>query len=862
MTLVLPPFYGGNGSDLGTVTGLSPSDFASFVKEILGNPAMVTTTSREEYRVLPKEQRNQFKRVPYFTAAAFNAERTRRAYENATHCNLICIDIDDSEQARPFAQRPRALAERLEPFAFAAYTTASSTLQAPRLRVVVRAERLLLSQYPAAVKYVSETLLGLHESKGGGSKESKVAVQPMYLPTLFRGDDPVDDHPLIIAVPEGAAVTSANVAGAVAPSVQPPEKKDADDETDDTLATLAFLRPVAEGITHEDVASALGKLDPDCSYPEWVEVAAALRHQFPHGEDAAKAFEVFNEWSARGSKYTTLEDTQKKWDSFRVTPRGRAPITIRSVLKRATDAGWDQAEALGARCYAVTKQWLISPTRNEKELMEQGIFQIVNTPLISDLQRAVLVAFLSDGFKRFGISMTKGDLMKALKKAERAASKQAIGAKQSTPDAQLPQWARGICYVAGQDEFFQRHSNRTFKPEVLDRYFSVQLMTSADESKAAPTIRPRDYLLNTLKCPRVDDYSYSPGTAEMFINDGKKRAVNLYIPTHPDADPSKAESAGEVFHSHIRNLIREPEYQQLLIDYLAYHVQFPGAKIRWAVLLQGAMGCGKTAIAEAMRYVLGKEHVRSIGAELLFTGFNGWAMGAQLVSIEEVRVVGHNRYEVMNSLKPCISNDYISINEKNMKAFQTRNVSNYLMFTNHQDALAVSSGDRRYFVLYSPMQTPVDVKKLGDDYFDRLWDTIRNNAPGLRAWLEQWQISDSFKPEGHAPETPYLRDLARMSASPLNAAIAEVIEDSTDALIQADVISLAALMSRLELKRLPAYSEMSVANILREMGYQPFGRQSINGTRHRLFAYRTLEITEHRLNLLVEKRIEAQKMLD
>ena len=828
MSVAPAPYYGGTGADLGTVSALSQTNFSAFVKEVLGNPALVTTHSRAEYQALPKEQRHASKRVPYFTPAAFKTIRSKRNYESAVHCNLLCLDIDDSDQAAPLVARPQSLVERLSPYAFAAYTTASSTKDRPRLRVVVSASAVSLERYGEAVRWVGEVLLGLSNVTG----ESKVAVQPMYLPTLFRGDDPVDNHPLITAVPEGAAVTAAAVVGAAAPSGN---FTSAPDTANDTEA-LNFLRPSVEGITLEDVANALEHLDPDCTYVEWIEVAAALRHQFPVEPEATQAYDLFNKWSSKGDKYPGEEEVAAKWSSFKSNPRGRLPVTMRSVFRRAASAGWRQAEQIATRCYDQIAGWMQSSERTGNELLEQGVARIVAAPLLSSLQKGTLLSTLHEALSSRHLRVTRTELKHAMHRIERAAAKHDMGAATATPDAQLPQWARGICYVAGQDEFFQRHTGRNFKPQVLDAYYSVQLMTPTDVDSGQPVLRPRDYLLNVLKCPRVDDYMYDPAHPEMFIGNGKKRAVNLYIPTHPEPDATDADAAGEVFYDHIHHLIEEPEYQQLLLDFLAYHVQCPGGKIRWATLVQGAQGCGKTVIAEAMRAVLGREHVRSIGAELIFTGFNGWAMGAQLVAIEEIRVVGHNRYEVMNSLKPCISNDYISINDKNIRAFQTKNVSNYLMFTNHHDSLAVSPGDRRYFVLNSPLQSALEVSELPSGYFDRLWDVVRNRAAGLRAWLEQWELSTNFNPHGHAPVTKYLKELSEASASPLTAAFVDILKDNLHPLVQEDLISVQCLKQLLDTRHLPHFTDQTLAMLLREQGYILLHRMTIEGERHRIWA--------------------------
>ena len=814
------PYWGGSGVNLGSVRPLSCATFDAFVNEQLGHPVLLASISRKEFLALPKKQRDEHKRVSFFTPAAFKSEH--RVAAEALHCNLICLDIDDPAQAAPFVSATGSLVGKLRPFAFAAYLTANSTPENPRLRIVVSAREIPLERYAQAVRWLGETLLGLPSVTG----ESKVAVQPMYRPTIFRDDDPVEDHPLIVAVPGGAVITDRHVVGKAASPDNPPPKT-----VEPNAEDLEFLRPAVEEVTFEDVRTALFVLDPDCSYSEWIEVAAALHHQFPYANQEEGAFELFNDWSQRGVKYTTEEDTLAKWGSFKATPRGRAPVTIRTVFHRAMAAGWAQGAVLAERCYGQIRSWIDSKTKTGAALLEEGLQKVSTAPVLSEPQKALLLKSLADAS-----GIARGEVKTMLARMERQA-------QQSLPSAaELPRWARGLCYVSTQNEFFQRHTGRKFKPESLDNTFGSELMRGATE-RGQPLVKPRDYLLNVMRCAKVDDYVYSPADAdEIFVNVGQRRAVNLYIPTYPelDTDPAAVAAAGQILEDHIRgHLVAEAAYQDILLDFFTYHVQKPGRKIRWAVLLQGAQGCGKTVLAEMMRAVLGPQHVRSIGAEALFAGFNGWSYGSQLCTIEEVRVVGHNRHEVMNSLKPCISNDFITVNEKFEVPYQTPNTTNYLMFTNHHDSLAVSDGDRRYFVLESPLQDSRQVRALGESYFDRLWGMVRTKGGALRAWFEQRKISPAFNPDSHAPSTPYLGELATAAATPLAAAVNEVLVDGLHPLATSRLAVIGILRQILETRRgLEVFSDQTLAAVLRERGMRLVGRYMIDGERMSIWVAR------------------------
>lgn len=58
-----------------------------------------------------------------------------------------------------------------------------------------------------------------------------------------------------------------------------------------------------------DYAKLLSYINPDCSYDEWLKVGMALKHE-------GQPFQVWDDWSSRGSKYNAGE-MQSKWDGFR-----------------------------------------------------------------------------------------------------------------------------------------------------------------------------------------------------------------------------------------------------------------------------------------------------------------------------------------------------------------------------------------------------------------------------------------------------------------------------------------------------------------------------------------------------------------
>ena len=93
-----------------------------------------------------------------------------------------------------------------------------------------------------------------------------------------------------------------------------------------TAATVAT--PV--GFTEQQLEEALTHISPDCEYQTWVNIGMALHHET---EGASFGFDLWNDWSAGGSKYTSEAELAGKWVGFGHT-HGK-PVTVRYLLKTA-----------------------------------------------------------------------------------------------------------------------------------------------------------------------------------------------------------------------------------------------------------------------------------------------------------------------------------------------------------------------------------------------------------------------------------------------------------------------------------------------------------------------------------------------
>lgn len=802
-----------SGTSLGVVTACNDSSFSALCNRVAAGVEL--PMSREEYFALPtKEARDNAKKTTYLTAACFKSETSQRRTPQATLCNLVFLDVDDAEQAGEILAGG---SEALSAFGHMIWHTASSTPEAPRLRVMVNADRIPVAKYPEAVQAIA-ALLGIETA----TRESKVVVQPMYWPCRFKDELEAP----VVAIHDGPAFTYED-----AVTIDPIEG------VDDEVADLAAYRSPVENITVDDIKSALAVMDPDCGMQEWIEVAAAIKHQL--GEEG---FEVWDEWSRKGKKYDG--NTEYRWNSLKGQTTDRAPVTLRSLFHKAAQRGW-QNQAIQARVFDSLQKWLSADSRSTEELLDQGVQRISRAKaVITNLQRQALTGQLRTILANRGMTLSVSDLRRAIHKEDKKEVKTGV-----------PAWAQNLVFITSDEGYFYDYvTGQTFTRGTID-FLHKQVV---EDEKTPPA---SDLAIRTYGVPAVENTRYEPKRSGVRIfPDAGCMWVNTYKPSNVEADYLRAQEAGDIVLGHLRKLIREEEYVKWIVDFLAYLVQYPGEKINWAPLIQSAEGAGKSFFAEVMMCVLGQSNVIKLaGSNVIDHAQNDWAYGHQLVVIEEVRIIGQNRHAIMDRLKPLLSDPHISLRCMYRAPRTVDNITNYMMFTNYPDAVAVTDNSRRYFVICSPLQSEAQILALGKDYFEKLFAVIHDNPTGLRAFFETWKISPDFSPKGRAPVTKYLHEMVETSATPLAQQVRQLVQDGDHPLVQSDLLSALILRGLLAQQGAGNVSDQSIASILRELSWQRVDRVRIDGDRHPVWVPAASEL-ENPGVVLQERAAKVEKV--
>jgi hypothetical protein len=808
-----PAYFAGEAAHLGRVSRLPVSTFAELVSDVIRQPAPIAMT-REQLLSLPEKEQNAAKRTRYIVPCSFRESPSQRVTSQATEAHLLCLDIDDSGEAARLLNA--GLATVLGELNAAVWHTARSTEAKPRLRVVVPCVPVPIQRYGTAVTAIAG-VLGLNTV----TRESQVPVQPMYLPIAYQGDD---RDPVAYSKVDGDLFDPSTLEG-LEELRAPVSADDAD------VGDLVYLRAPVDGITREEIAEALTHLPAACSMQDWIEVGMALKHQF--GESG---FTLWDDWSATApEKYPGMDELAGRWESFRAQPADRVPVTIRSVIAGAVEAGWNN-RPMATRMFESARAWIRDASRSSEELLDQGAKRLAKlASVVGPIESKVLIADLHATVRSRGLrGPTQQDIAKEVKRLSTAATRSA---------SQQPPWAGNIVFLTAPNLFYRPIDGRKLKREVVDLIYRSPVQE----------VSTCDYLIHDVGVPVVENLRYAPGEKKRVFTDGGVPYINTYRPSYAKADRALKQAAMDLWMLHVTNLCGK--HVRLLTNKFAHMVQHPGHKVRWGTFILGAQGCGKGWVALSGEYVLGASNVQILSAEYaLEATHNGWASGSLLTIINEIRMFGANRYKMGDKLKPLISDDRISVRNLYEPVQTVPNVTNYLMFSNWHDAIAVQAGERRYCCIASPLQTREQVLALGPTYFTHIYSELARLAGGLRAFFEDWTIDSDFNPGGRAPHTEYLDEMMRLTTTPLHRAVLDAVEDAAHPLVRPDLVSLTCLRALMPREGLPPFSDQGLASILRQEGFVDCGRHSIDGNRHSLWARgkpeRALDTARTRLELL------------
>lgn len=494
------------------------------------------------------------------------------------------------------------------------------------------------------------------------------------------------------------------------------------------------------GVSEGKVKELLSQLDNNMPNDEWVKVGMAL-----YEWDKVDGLRLWEEWSIGGETYE-VGQTETRWRSFKhMQTKG---VTLGTVFHMVKEVNYDKEEFVLQKALSKIKM-------ASKKDIEFQICPELKKLKFKDVNRDILAGAIQSRFKDLqGIKLKIQDARSMIKPTIDVVTGTFVEQNEK------PSWCNEWVYINSLSAYFNTTRKLVYKTEGFNLENGKFVPFKSENGNK---ISAHKYVSDHGYIDVVYSMIYIPYCKDDFVYINGNKYVNTY---NSETKPSPATSfteegleAIEWIKRHINIVCNEEEYGAVLLDWITHNIQNPGVKVLWSVLIQSIEGIGKSFFTMLLRYCLGEQNVGTVSPNQISSDFNGWAANRCVNIFEEIKVKGHNRYEVLNSIKPLITDEYIMINSKGVNAYQTLNTTNYISFTNELIPVPISETDRRFFVIMNNFTSLKDVEPLVNmpfkEYFSLLFDKLRNYHDEIHKWFLERDISESFKKMKQAPDTVY-----------------------------------------------------------------------------------------------------------
>tara|TARA_R110000787_G_scaffold207800_1_gene317839 strand:+ start:57 stop:2468 length:2412 start_codon:yes stop_codon:yes gene_type:complete len=255
--------------------------------------------------------------------------------------------------------------------------------------------------------------------------------------------------------------------------------------------------------------------------------------------------------------------------------------------------------------------------------------------------------------------------------------------------------------------------------------------------------------------------------------------LNTYRPS--DIEGKEIEEHIENFKELIRKLTEnegtgtdskgnEIDLYEYTLDHLSMPFQQPGNKIKSAILFHSKeFQLGKNTFFTIVQQGLGKDNCLVIDPLEAIDKAKGF-LEHQLVLIDEIKLDGDYKKKVstLNVLKPLMTNEDHRMRPLFHNWKDIYSTCNFMLFTNHDDALAVDTNEARY--------TIIDINKTreqmgGDEFYQKFWTSEGKLVEGLveavKWFLSTRKISEKFNPKSTNLKTNFLEVMSEQGGHPM-----------------------------------------------------------------------------------------------
>lgn len=389
-----------------------------------------------------------------------------------------------------------------------------------------------------------------------------------------------------------------------------------------------------------------------------------------------------------------------------------------------------------------------------------------------------------------------------------------------TADQQLELW-KGFTYVTDANIILTATGQQLGPEQFKNRYGGSVFIMTADNGKTTTNAWEAFTHSQAVRMPKVDHSSFRPDLdpAHMWDRDGES-FVNSYRKL------TIARKPGDVtpFLNHLAKVLPNKRDQSILLAYMAAIVQHQGVKFQWAPLIQGTEGNGKTLFSRCVAEAVGMRYCHMPRASQIAEKFNDWLVGKIFIGVEDIWYP-EARTEIVETLKPMITNSRQPIRAMRMSETTADICANFIVNSNHKDGIRKTANDRRWCIMFCAQQSKEDKARDGmtDDYFKSLYGWLdRGGYAIVTDFLYTYQIPEEFGLDclrGDAPLTSSTDEAIAVGLGRVEQEVQEAVESCRQGFAGGWIQSMALDKLLLEKKMDLAMPRSKRREMLESLGY-------------------------------------------
>lgn len=392
----------------------------------------------------------------------------------------------------------------------------------------------------------------------------------------------------------------------------------------------------------------------------------------------------------------------------------------------------------------------------------------------------------------------------------------------------LPEWLQDWVYVASENKFLNTDTKVMLPRDGFDGLYATEVGNRFGVNNfGVSVVSASTAALSIFDVAKPVRTSYHPGKPVLFEQDELLVANTYRAPVVPSGG-YKGDEGVKLLTRLLRDLFPDRRHREIVWDFMAHCVRFPEQKLKFALLIKGQENEGKTLIAMMLGKLLGEGNYGIVGSDQLREKFNGWSHEKLLCVVEEIKIPGREAYEVLNKIKPVITNPMVPIRRMQKDVSTELNFCNLFLTTNHEDCLPLDEDNSRFTVLFTRFRTNQEVKDwhaqlLKDEgriYTRDLWDHVQNRPGQFLDALARYKFSDHYDPDGRSHDTIFRTIMADDSKTYERQLLETMLETREDPTITPDVLLWSSFRDVLDERGLaPNLKGRAIASFLKPLGF-------------------------------------------